>query len=79
MAQQGKVLAAKADNLSSILRYHTVGRQNRLLQLVLWPPYAHCGACDAHTHTHTHTNKCNIYITYYIYYIYITYTYSFYK
>jgi hypothetical protein len=34
MAQQVKVLAAKPDNLSSILRTHMVGGWNQVLQAV---------------------------------------------
>lgn len=60
MAQWGKVLAAKPDNLSSIPRTHIVERERLLLLVVLWPPHMHCGhtpACVhtcAHTHSHIH-------------------------
>ena len=49
-AQQVKVLAARANNLSSIQRAHTVGGESQLLLVV----HTHT---RTHTHTHAYTHK----------------------
>lgn len=54
MVQRVNVLADKSDN--AIPWTHLVGSENQFLQIVLWPPYAHC---SKHMCTHAHTqNTC---------------------
>lgn len=48
MAQKNKMLAIKSEDLSSILRLHTVG-EKQPLQAVLWPPHV---CCRTYEHAH---------------------------
>jgi hypothetical protein len=63
MAQWVKVLAAKPNDLSLILRICVVEEENWLQQVVLWSSYT-CTRERAHTHarahTHTHTQINNL-------------------
>lgn len=55
MFQWRKVLAAKLDTLSSILRTHMVEGENRVLKIAPCPPQA-CHGASAPTHTNS-SNK----------------------
>lgn len=56
MAQQGKVLTAKPDNLGSVPRSHNKEGENQLLQAGLCPPQVFHGV-HAHANMHAHTNQ----------------------
>jgi hypothetical protein len=60
MSQEGKVLAAKPDDLNSLPGHHMVEEGSLPLEVVLCPPHRDHGMC-AYSHAYC-THKTNAYL-----------------